>query len=378
MTQDEKPADILIVDDVAANLNVLSAMLTPQGYTVRPAISGELALKAAQKSPPDLILLDIRMKDMNGYQVCEALKADERLRDIPVIFISALNDIEDKLKAFQVGGVDYINKPFYIEEVIARVQTHLILLNQRREIARLREQDRQYYEELGKMKDQFVTVASHDLKSPLALVRGYTELLGDFDFVRNDPEAKSYVEWILRGIVNMQRLITNLLDLARIETGHDLRLGPVPLAKFLSDCLANCTLKANEKHITLSFTPPPADLIQVVDETKMAQVLDNLLSNALKYTPENGHVELSADIIEDQLVIRITDNGMGIPAAALPHLFERFYRVQYKDYMNNEGTGLGLSIVKAIVEQHGGKIWVESEEGSGSIFSITLPLRQAE
>src|SRR5262249_19162500 len=163
-----------------------------------------------------------RMPGMTGYDVCKQLKADERLRDIPVIFISALNDIEDKLKAFHNGGVDYITKPFYIEEVIARVESHLTLLQQRREIQKLRDQDRQNYEELSKIKDQFVTIASHDLKSPLSLVRGYAELLGDFEFVQNDPDAKLYVEWIQRGILNMQRLITDLLDLARIETGHGL------------------------------------------------------------------------------------------------------------------------------------------------------------
>ena len=378
MNASDKPADILIVDDTPANLNVLSAMLTPQGYTVRPAISGELALKAAQKSPPDLILLDIRMPGMNGYEVCNQLKSDERLRDIPVIFISALNDIEDKLKAFQAGGVDYINKPFYIEEVIARVQNHITLHQQRQEIQRLRDQDREYYEELSKMKDQFVTIASHDLKSPLSLVRGYAELLNDLESVHNDADAQLYIQWIQRGIVTMQRLITDLLDLARIETGQSLILAPVHLAKFLEQNLANIELKAQEKDIELVYHPPPKDLTLQMDEAKMAQVLDNLLSNAFKYTPKNGRVEVSIVTEKDQVVIQIADNGLGIPPEAMPRLFERFYRVQHKDFLNNDGTGLGLSIVKAIVEQHGGQIWVESEVDRGSIFYVGLPLNQGE
>src|SRR5258708_14565227 len=191
---DAKPEDILIVDDTAANLGVLSAMLTPQGYTVRPAINGELALKTAQTATPDLILLDIRMPDMDGYEVCKQLKRDERTRDIPVIFISALNDLDDKLKAFQVGGVDYFNKPFYIQEVLARVEIHLTMQRQRREIEPLRRQDHSNFVQLNQLKDQFVTIASHDLKSPLSMITGYASLLEDIDCIRADPEALDYVQ----------------------------------------------------------------------------------------------------------------------------------------------------------------------------------------
>src|SRR5215217_5056326 len=161
-------ADILIVDDTPANLNVLSAILGKRGYRVRPAINGALALKAAQKAAPDLILLDVQMPGLDGYQVCRQLKADPQTRAIPVIFISALDDVLDKVEAFQVGGVDYITKPFQIEEVLARVENQLALHQQREAIAAL----------LGR-NEQLLTLANHQLRPQLEQIAGWAAALRD-------------------------------------------------------------------------------------------------------------------------------------------------------------------------------------------------------
>jgi DNA-binding response OmpR family regulator len=159
-------ANILIVDDTPANLSVLTTMLQQYGYKVRPAISGDVAITAVNREKPDLILLDITMPGKNGYEVCEILKSSPDTRDIPIIFISALDAIDDKMKAFHVGGVDYITKPFHVEEVQARVNAHLQLQEQRRRI-----------EELVTFKDEMMRVVSHDLKNPIGLILGYAEMM---------------------------------------------------------------------------------------------------------------------------------------------------------------------------------------------------------
>ena len=164
---------ILVVDDNAANVQLLVGMLKDRGYKVRAALSGKLAIQAVQNNPPDLILLDVNMPEMNGYEVCERLKSDESTRDIPIIFVSALHETLDKVKAFGVGGVDYITKPFQFQEVEARVRTHLELCRQRREIresyARLRQ--------LEKLRDDLVHMIAHDLRNPLTAVSGYLDLV---------------------------------------------------------------------------------------------------------------------------------------------------------------------------------------------------------
>jgi two-component system, sensor histidine kinase and response regulator len=367
-------ADILIVDDTTANLNVLSTMLSQRGYRVRAAINGEMALKSARKTPPDLILLDISMPGMNGYEVCSELKADAQTRHIPIIFVSALDSVSDKVKAFQVGGVDYISKPYQLEEVLVRVQNQLTLFRQRQEIEMLREKDRLYFEELSRTKDHFVSMASHDLKNPLSVVMGYVGLLEECQPIREDPIARQYLERIQFGAENMLRLITDLLDLARIETGLSLTLGTLPFMAYLRACMAELEMQARAKQIALSFSTPDSEFVMLIDESKIRQVLNNLLSNALKYTPSGGRVELSAARESEQVHIRVADTGLGIPAQDLPHIFDKFYRVRREDHMAVEGTGLGLSIAKAIVEQHQGKIWVESELGVGTTMHVVLPL----
>lgn len=366
--------NVLVVDDTPANLNLLFSMLTDQGYKVRAAINGAMALKAVFAALPELILLDINMPEMNGYEVCRLLKADERTRDIPIIFISASDEIEDKVKAFQVGGVDYVNKPFQLEEVLARVESQLTLYRQRRELETMRQREITYFKELNEMKDRFVRTVSHDLKNPISVIRGYADLLL-MDMEKHKPATvREYLERIKRGSDKMMALVSDLLDLARIESGMGLALAPVPLHSFLRAILDDFELLAKQKNIVLSFTPAHDDVMMLVDADRLAQVVSNLLSNALKYTPEGQRVELVAAVEDGRAHIRVIDTGLGIPEEDLPHLFEKFYRVNRDEHQVPEGTGLGLAIARAIVEQHEGDIWVESKLGEGSVFGIVLPV----
>lgn len=365
-------ADILIVDDNPDNLAVLAASLQGWGYKTRPVMNGPMALKAAKAAPPDLILLDINMPGMNGYQVCRELKADPELAEIPVIFVSALGETLDKVEAFRVGGVDYITKPIDYQETQARVHTHVTLYQQRRELERRREQELRYYQKLSETKDQFVNIVSHDLKSPLSNIKLSVEMLRLLDLV-SDERGLRYLNNIERGLAVMQTLVTDLLDLAKIESGVGLERAPIRLEALLQSTVIDFEVQAAEKSIALSFENHAGKISALVDLGRMQQVLNNLLSNAIKYTPEYGQIVLSLSLGEaNRLIISVRDNGIGIPHEALPHLFEKFFRVKREDHQTKEGSGLGLAICRTIVEQHGGMIWAESRH-EGSTFYIALP-----
>jgi signal transduction histidine kinase len=374
MTQDAEKGNVLIVDDKLTNLKVLSAMLRRQGYHIETATDGVAGMRKVETFRPDLILLDIMMPEMDGYTVCEHLKADPVTADIPVIFISALDETIDKVKAFQVGGVDYVMKPLQVEEVVARVNSQVTLYKQRREIERLREEDRIYFENLSRLREEFAQAATHDLKSPIAVIMGYINLIRKHEDILQHPDLHAYADEVFNASQYMLRLVTDILDYAKIETGIDLHLTPTILQDFLADHVRTNEVLALEKNIDLSFVVPDEPARAMIDEAQMGRVITNLLSNAIKYTPEGGSVELSLQIDEDEAIIMVADNGIGIPDESLPRLFNRFFRVKRKEHQAAKGTGLGLSIVKLIVEQHGGSIGVESKLAVGTAFTVRLPL----
>lgn len=364
--------NILLVDDIQSNLEILTVMLQQEGYRVRPALNGELALEATRASPPDLILLDINLPKMNGYEVCKHLKADETTRDIPIIFISALNDVEAIVKAFEVGGVDYITKPFKLREVLARVSTHLMLVRQRKQLEDRYMRDMKHFEALSKMKEQFVTSATHDLKNPLSLIMGYVALLENMTVEEFEQYGAEYVDGISSGAKRIQSLIADMLDLAQLQTGASLQFTPTNILAFLKNALRGADINAMQKSIALIYTPPDRSVDILIDPNQMLRVVDNLVMNAIKYTPDGGRVDVFCDIYDDAVAIRVRDTGFGIPKKDLPHIFDAFYRVRGEQQSKISGTGLGLAIVRTIVEQHGGTIEVESELGHGSTFSVFL------
>ncbi len=351
---------ILIVDDTPANLTVLSKMLTQHGYRVRPALNGQLAIASVSREQPDLILLDIKMPDMNGYEVCTRLKAAEHTRDIPILFISALDDIEDKVKAFQVGGVDYITKPFHVEEVLARVRAHITLQNQRRHIA-----------QLSSFKDDLLRIVSHDLKNPISTILGYTKLIQEIGVTGAHAD---YIDRITRSAHFMYTLVGDLLELSRAESDFPLELRQVDLRGMIGACAVNHEFAAHNKSVSLACIAIDTPLIVAVDERRFTQIVNNLISNAIKYTPAGGQIEVRVYGSGDSAVVEVADSGLGIPADALPRIFDRFYRVNTDEHMAVSGTGLGLTIAKELIEKHGGRISVSSALGVGSVFTVMLPL----
>lgn len=366
---------ILMVDDNLTNIRLLADMLTSRGYKILQAINGPDALTIAREQSPDLILLDIFMPKMDGYEVCKRLKEDAATCDIPVIFISALTDVDDIVKGFDVGGADYITKPFKFKEVLVRVASQLTLVRQRQELEAKREQDRKHFEKLDRMKNEFLQMATHDLRNPLNVILGYLRVLEQLEVADDDRARLDETRSSIRtSVEKMRTLVADILELAQIETGLKLSPQPITVAEWLDQTLQSFKVMAEEKHVTLDYTPPPAKLTITGDVKLLTRVIDNLVSNALKYTPQGGTVCINTTVSERTIVISVTDTGLGIPAHDLPHLFDAFYRVDRRGQQQPEGSGLGLSIVKTIVQHHHGTIDVESTVGEGSTFRITLPL----
>ncbi|MFW5691225.1 MAG: ATP-binding protein [Chloroflexota bacterium] len=354
-------ASVLVVDDTPTNRDVMERILLRGGHRVLLATSGEQALEILETELPDLVLLDVNMPHMNGFEVCEAIKADPHTTDIPVIFVSAVAELGDKVRAFQAGAVDYILKPFKVEEVVVRVESQLTLSRQRRQIL-----------ELNDLKDQLIRTVSHDLKNPLNIVLGYAALLME-QTDRPQSEQRDMVEQIYNSARKMLDLVTALLDLTHLESGQQLDMMRLDIGQMALQLMATFDMPASQKDIRLNIHLPSTPIYINGDPVRLEQVFNNLLSNAIKYTPPGGSVTLTLDANDDWVRIAVSDTGLGIPEADQANLFNKFFRVNTVEHKKQEGTGLGLSIAKAIVEQHKGAIEVRSAPGEGSTFTVHLP-----
>ncbi len=367
---------ILIVDDTPENLRLLSQMLMEQGYLVRPVRSGALALEAVKAIPPDLILLDIKMPEMNGFEVCECLKAEPRTRDIPIIFISALDDIQDKVKAFNLGGVDYITKPFNFQEVLARVQTHLALQALYRQLAEKNLELEQQAEALARSNaelEQFAHVISHDLREPLRMVSSYLQLLEHGYAEQLDEQAKDFIAYAVDGADRMQAMIKSLLTYARVDTqGGPLKL--VDCERVLAHTLMDLKITIEEAHASITHDTLPT---VHADAVQLEHVFQNLISNAIKFRGETlPRIHIAAERQADTWCFSVSDNGIGIDPQYADEIFKVFRRLHTRE--EYPGLGIGLAFCKRIVERHGGRIWVESEPGQGATFFFTLPVEPSD
>ncbi len=357
---------IVVVDDTPENLRLLSDMLSEEGYRVRVAPSAERALATIQKERPDLILLDIVMPDADGYEVCRQLKADARLKDVPVIFVSALNEVFDKVTAFSVGAVDYITKPFQIEEVLARVRTHLSLEEMR---MMLQNQNQQLQEQNGEL-EAFAHTVAHDLKNPLSTTLGFLELLRD-STVCLDENAQSLLTHSMKGVYKMYNIIDELLLLASVRR-EDVQLSTINMGTVVEHALMRLTDMQDRYQPQISL---PEMWPQVEGYAPwIEEVWVNYISNALKYGGEPPQLELAAaPYIDGWVRFSVRDNGHGLDTAAQAKLFTEFTRL---DNIHAEGHGLGLSIVRRIMDKLGGEFGVESAPNQGSLFYFALPCPQ--
>lgn len=344
--------NILIVDDTPANVLLLTRMLEERGYRPRPVSSGKLALEAARAVPPDLILLDITMPEMNGYEVCEQFKADTALRDIPVIFISALHETIDKVKAFRVGGVDYVTKPFQFEEVYARVQTHLQLRR------------------LETLRDDLTLMMVHDLRNPLSVIFVFLEIMESKEVQGLSASTRELISLARHSAEDLRSMIGSILDVSKLGAGElILHREPCDVAALLREVVVATHPLPGQRTVTLDA--PDAPLLATADAALLRRVLQNLLSNALRYTPAGGDVRVVLSMPPDGVCIAITDAGPGIAPAHHQRVFEKFGQVEDREHRT--GTGLGLTFCKLAIEAHGGHIGVDSELGKGSTFWFVVP-----
>jgi signal transduction histidine kinase len=368
---DHIKGEILIVDDTPVNLRLLAQILTKRGYEVRAVLNGARALASVQASPPDLILLDIMMPEMDGYEVCQYLKANEETREIPVIFISALEDTEDKVKAFEVGGVDYVTKPFQLAEVLARVETHLAL---RRSNAELERHVHELARSNGELQarneelDAFAHTVAHDIRNPVNNILGLAFLLKEHYADMTAVEREKFVQSLTQVSQKIDAIIKALLLLAGVRK-EEVQLQPLDMAGIVAETQNRFGNLIEE--YKAEIVPPQTWPVALGYAPWVEEVWANYLSNSIKYGGRPPRVEIGAEVEANNMVrFWVRDNGPGIEPEEQARLFTPFERL---GRLNIEGYGLGLSIVRRIVEKFGGQVGVKSEPGQGSVFSFTLP-----
>jgi two-component system, sensor histidine kinase and response regulator len=376
----------MIVDDNPANLKLLEDILRQQGQEVRSFPLGRLALAAAMKHPPDLILLDINMPEMNGYEVCERLKSTAGLADIPVIFLSALHETQDKVKAFRSGAVDYISKPFQFEEVQARVETHLKLHQLRRELRRQNERleeavaarTRELAEAnerltiLDRSKNEFLSLISHEFRTPLNGVLGISEIiLEDMPVTAENRELRQMFAQSRSRILS---ILDDALLLTQIDVhGERFRSAPVSLDAALRQAIEKTSGLAELHHVTLPA--PPAEGRSVLgDEDLLIRALQALLETAVKFSTEGETVRLSQEMGPGATKLLIESQGRTIPSAALPKFFDLF---SISESSTPGGDlGLGPPVAFRILAFFGASVSVANREPSG--IRLTVSLRSAD
>lgn len=357
---------IMIVDDDRLSIRILGGILKTDGYVWAEAHTGEGALELYKTFAPDLILMDVLMPGIDGFETCRRLKQTFGEKSAPVIFITAKTDSEDVVKGLTAGGVDYLPKPFKPKEVLARIRSHL--------------HSQALLEQLTKAnaaKNRFLGMAAHDLRNPLASIRGFAEFLSEGAVGPLNADQLEMVQSIHAASQAMLDMVNELLDVATIESGVlRLELKPHNLGDLVAKSVALTNMEATKKKTHVAFTPHPTPIVPTIDPAKMKQVIDNLLSNAVKYSPPGSAITVVAavDASAGTCSVAVRDQGPGIPDSERDKLFKDFGRLSSKPTGGEKSTGLGLAIVRKIVEAHRGTITAVNLPERGCEFRFTLPL----
>jgi two-component system, sensor histidine kinase and response regulator len=366
MSQGDPAASVLVVDDTVDNLHLLSDLLGEQGYEVRAVTSGRQALQAVEHDPPDLILLDITMPEMDGFEVCRRLRATERSKDVPVIFLTALANTADKVRAFDSGGVDYVTKPFQVEEVLARVRTHIAL--RRAQVALADSYER--LRALEQLRDDLVHMVVHDMRSPLAALQINLNVLKRHAAALSEESGQD-LQAAVESAQVLNRMANELLDVSRLEEGK------MPIERQVWDLTqmvheVRSALRAIDRERPIDIESAGAVCVSC-DGTLVRRVLENLVSNGITHTPAGSRMRISIASGDGRVRVAVHDEGHGVPPEARKKIFEKFGIVEARHERTYHSTGLGLAFCKLAIEMQGGRIGVDPGVPTGSTFWFELP-----
>jgi two-component system, sensor histidine kinase and response regulator len=386
------PKRIIVVDDNPENLIAIKNVLKAT-YEVYPTITVLNMFKLMKSFQPDLILLDVDMPDINGYEAVKMLKSSDRFKAIPVIFLTSLNDMESELEGLNLGAVDYIHKPFVAPLLLRRIKTHLSLMEQQKVIMErneeieellelktkeisLREEAELEARNASRAKSEFLSHMSHEIRSPLNAVIGMISMAAETDDIQS---IKDYLKKAYNAGKHVLGLINDILDMSKIEANKlELAYREFNFEQMLAEIVNEADIRAGEKHqdiaVNVNENVPP---VITGDELRLSQIITNLMTNAIKFTPDNGHIKVSAEKLDEQdgeitLRIEVADSGIGISPEQQKKLFTSYNQADNSIAKKFGGTGLGLAISKRLIELMRGEIWIESELTKGSKFIFTI------
>lgn len=354
---------IAIVDDNPKNLQLLASLLNENNFKPVLFKSGDQLMEFLETSLPNLILLDIMMPDKNGYQVANEIKEQKFYTDIPIIFITAKTDVNDIVKGFEAGAVDYISKPFNKHELLARISTHLELNAARKELI-----------ELSAMKEKMFSLVVHDLRSPFNAIMGFS------DIIVNEYEdlTKTEIVEIAANIYKSSKgaigLIENLMEWAKIQLNKiSFKPEEINLYESIENTIDLSKLYSKKKQILIEENIPQ-DIKIYTDKNLLNTVIRNLLSNAIKFTSQEGQIKITAKKVNEHVELSVKDSGIGISEENIQKLFKENEYYTTKGTSNEKGSGIGLFLCKNLIKKLSGDIWVNSQPGEGSEFVFTLPI----
>ncbi|MBN2638601.1 MAG: hybrid sensor histidine kinase/response regulator [Bacteroidales bacterium] len=374
-------ATLLIVDDVPKNIQILGNILSPHQYKIAYAQSGEQALKSVEHNKFDLILLDIMMPGIDGFEVCLRLKSNDLYKEIPIIFLTAKADMESIVRGFEVGGQDYITKPFNAAELLARVETHLLLHKQKKTLKKLNENLEEMVQErtqkledaykrldnLEKAKTDFLSIISHELRTPLNGLMGLSSLMSQTKLDQEQQEYMSYLNEVADRLTRFSEISLLITHLKVQKYNAELLSTSV---KYLIESVAE---EFNIKHLNqkypLETNEISPDLSIAAAPELLSKSLNLLLDNARKFSGPEGKIKLRCEVSEDLIHLFIEDNGPGFKAEALEHVYELFSN---GDLSHTEGMGLSLAAIKLIIDIHGGHMLVENIASGGARIKLSF------
>ena len=372
--QTQEKYSVLLIDDEVSNVDALAAVLESENYTVYRATAGEQGLEILDKERIDLVLLDILMPGMDGFETLSRIRVHKKTKDLPVIFLTGfMRDPQYMERGFSLGVNEYLLKPIDASELLVRVRSILRMTVAERKVKQL--------------QADFFSMLVHDLRGPLTAVRAFAQLMMEEKHLKDD-DRHEMANMIESASVQMLNIINDILDLSKLESQYvTLNRQTIDLSATIDHSMQRMKPLAAKKSLSLTKEYEAGSTRVTADESKISQVMDNLLMNGIKFTPDRGTIHVSvrkaregdnaaakAGVELPSVIVCVKDSGVGIPVKEIPYMFDKYRQLVTTSLVAEKGTGLGLAICKNIVEAHGGRIWIESKENAGSSFYFSLPL----